>query len=71
MFWFLGIGVFFFITSIALMFDDFLTGLLGIVIGLVLIAVGLLLIWKKKPQVVQLLKEKKFLLLPVLMSVLI
>ena len=58
MLWLLGIGLFFFIMSFPIMFDDFGTGLLGLVIGVILIAVGLFIIYRKKPEFFHFLKKK-------------
>lgn len=60
MLWLLGIGIFFFIMSFPIMFDDFGTGLLGLAIGVALIAVGLFILNKRKPEFFYFLKKKDF-----------
>lgn len=60
MFWFLGIGIFFFVMSFPIMLDDFSTGILGLILGIVLIAAGLLILSKKRPAFFRFLAEKNF-----------
>lgn len=60
MVWLLGIGIFFFIMSFPIMFDDFGTGIFGLFLGLVLIAVGLLMLKKKRPEFFRFLSERNF-----------
>lgn len=55
------IGVFFFVTSFPIMADNFGTGLLGLVLGVILIAVWLFILKRKKPQFFQLIAKKDFL----------
>lgn len=61
MYWILGIGAFFFIMSISILFDDFGTGLAGIAIGAALLTIGVFMFKKQKPQFFHLIKQKKFL----------
>lgn len=61
MLWLLGIGLFLFLGSFPILFENFVTGLEGLFFGTVLIGIGLLIVKKKKPHFFQLIKDKKFL----------
>lgn len=57
---FICVGFLLFLISISLLFEDFTTGLLGVVISVGLIAIGLHLLKKRKPYFFQILKEKNY-----------